>query len=1373
QQQHNTTTTTTTTIKSNPCLCYGSDQSAIFIECTSATIEQINWTLSQLQPHRNMIRSFSIYRLNESYHGSLPELMFQPFTSIVELHISTSNLSQIGNDQTYAGLEDSLHTLSFVNSHIATIPKSTFSRLRLLQTLDIQSNRIANLDSYAFYGLPLRTLNLQNNIISGLHEFAFGGLENTLEELSLIGNQLSNFPLFALRRLRKLSILKLQNNLITSIPDDGFTRFTVLETLDLQSNQIRHLNSRSFIAMPKLKTLYCSNNLLTVVSDSSIFAELHHLETLDLSLNRLRVVNLDGLESIRTLDISYNHLHDLRLHGMTGLRELFASNNNILQLMNETFLNTSSLEVLYLQHNSIHSILYNTFHRLTELRVLDLSFNQLQQLHSSLFKYTNRLESLFLDNNLISDGGFESGIFQELVELRDLRLQHNLLRHIRKGVFYSLPNLQELDLQMNQIEVIESLESLANLQHINLQGNRLATFSGNVLSSFPSSLRYMQLSHNRLETLTNDTFRGQTDLEVVWLNHNRLKRLTANTFNDLINLEKLYLDNNEIVTIEDNTFSSLRNLVYLNLERNQLNHLNTDIFNGLDMLEELRLTDSEIIGIEPNVMANLSSLRTVHLSNNQIYTIRRSMFDGANRLEHLFLSNVMADEVEADSFKHLSSLSTLDISRNSINARRMNSIRLPNSIQILNISHNNLSNEKGVELSGEFIQQINQTLEILDLSNTQFRMENSNRFFESLKRLRQLYLDSNELTKIGTDSLPTNMIGMETLSISHNRFDSIPDHRLMSSFAPNLKSLSLSHNQIKLVQTNSMPNMTALETLDLSYNRISVIESFAFSGLVNLVTLDLTGNVLRSLSPDVFNELRRVEYISLANNWLQFIPNNLLKVTTASPSFAEALKTLNVDHNPMIRLREDLNSVGNFDHLRTLTSQHGNISIIASHDFIGFESLTQLYLEDNQIQTISPSAFRPLSSLIELDLSQNRLDNLPEERLNGLFQLQMLNLSRNSLTELPHFTSDLGNLRTIDISYNKISRIESFGHLSPSVHDISLRHNTISWIANNAFQNMSSLTRLDLRQNFLTQLSEAIFESIEVRLQSIHLAGNPFQCDCRLLSIYEWLEEHSRVVKMQDEEEMVCDQPEKLKHQSIQSLQPIDFCPIPMITTFEVLKVDPGSVRLSWEVQNETLVGGFTLEYYLTSERSLTSPAGLQLNQAARTAELRDLVAEKWYTVCVEANGKYLRTSSLTVAGNPLEMFNDNKPTPFVQLDHHHLQKHLLQNFVTSNRKCSQVRTQSSIERSKLIAIPAASIIIAIGLFFILIMVVCILAFTVFRFRAKRRVQRQRSATVVSFGSVKQNTSDTDLDMDQLDHSEEYVTYRHFSLPSSNENVYT
>lgn len=399
----------------NPCLCYGTGADGIFIECTSASISQVESTLNFLKPSKGSVHSLTIYRLNESRITTLPDSLFRQFSSIKELHISSTNLTRMGSDQTFAGLGDSLHTLSFVNSKISTIPKSTLSKLKQLSSLDVQANQISNLESYVFYGLPLKTLNLQNNIIASLHEFAFGGLENTLEELSLIGNKLENFPLFALRRLRKLQSLKLQSNLISQIPDDGFTRFTVLETLDLQSNQIRHLSSRSFVTMPKLKTLYCSNNLLTVVSDSSIFVQLHHLETLDLSLNRLRVVNLNGLESIRTLDLSYNHLHDLRLQGMSGLRELFASHNNILQLVNETFLNTTALEVLYLQHNSIHSITYNAFHRLTELRVLDLSFNQLSGLHSALFKHTSQLESLYLDNNHISDSGLTSGIFQELV----------------------------------------------------------------------------------------------------------------------------------------------------------------------------------------------------------------------------------------------------------------------------------------------------------------------------------------------------------------------------------------------------------------------------------------------------------------------------------------------------------------------------------------------------------------------------------------------------------------------------------------------------------------------------------------------------------------------------------------------------------------------------------------------------------------------------------------------------------------------------------------------------------------------------------------------------------------------------------------------
>lgn len=644
---------------------------------------------------------------------------------------------------------------------------------------------------------------------------------------------------------------------------------------------------------------------------------------------------------------------------------------------------------------------------------------------------------------------------------------------------------------MNQIEVIESFESLANLQHINLQGNRLTIFNGNVLSSFPSGLRYLQLSNNLLRELPNDTFRTQTDMEVVWLSYNQLKHVPANIFNDLLNLEKLYLDHNHIASIEGNAFRSLANLVYLNLEHNQLHHLTNNIFAGLDNLQELIVNNCEIIGIEPNVLITLGSLQLLDLSNNPIYSITKHLFHGAHKLRTLSLANITADNVDAAAFANLSALLTLDLSSNNLNALKLNNLKLPKSLQQLNISHNILSNEKGVELSADLVRPVNESLRTLDLSHTHFQIQNSREFFKSLPNLVSLHLSWNELTRLEPSSFPGSMFcaSLGHLSMSGNLFEVIPDHHLLSTYAPNLKEWQLAHNQIKHIQSNAFASLFRLERLDLSHNRISIIESEAFANLTRLVHLDLSRNVLRSLSLNVFSNLKSLETLLLAGNWLQFMPNNLLKHTTV-PLFARSLRTLDVDNNPMVRVREDLSSEGTFSELSQLKMQNANLSEIASHDLVGFPKLVRLLLGNNQIQTIAASAFRSLSKLLELDMSRNKLDNLPGERLEGLKQLEILNLSHNSLTELPHFAADLGvSLRTLDLGFNRVSRIESFGYLSSSVVDISLRHNMIGWIANNAFQNMTSLTKIDLRQNFLTQISEVIFESIEIRLQKIMLAG--------------------------------------------------------------------------------------------------------------------------------------------------------------------------------------------------------------------------------------------------------------------------------------------
>lgn len=392
------------------CSCYQVDD-GLFIECPSTGLEQIKQALSLASSPP--IKSLTIYNLNKTIE-IFPDRLFFNSSSIQHLQMSFTSLVNLSSEA-FLGLENSLKALSLVNSKLSQIPQQALSQLKYLQTLDLESNDIFEIESYSFHGLPLKSLNLQGNKIMSLLEYSFAGLENTLEELVLISNKLERFPLSALRRLTRLQILKLQSNEISEIPDDGFTKFTVLKNLYLQSNKIDHLDARSFITMPKLVTISLANNRLTLLlNDNGVFVHLVDLEALDLSSNNLRYADLNNLISLRTLDLSNNHLHNIELHNLPNLRELFLSHNNIKKITNETFINTSQITSLYLQHNAIHSLSSDALHNMPLLSTLDLSYNQLTHIDPSLFKFNDKLQSLYFDNNLL-DNGLELGTFQKLV----------------------------------------------------------------------------------------------------------------------------------------------------------------------------------------------------------------------------------------------------------------------------------------------------------------------------------------------------------------------------------------------------------------------------------------------------------------------------------------------------------------------------------------------------------------------------------------------------------------------------------------------------------------------------------------------------------------------------------------------------------------------------------------------------------------------------------------------------------------------------------------------------------------------------------------------------------------------------------------------
>ncbi|ELT91251.1 hypothetical protein CAPTEDRAFT_65222, partial [Capitella teleta] len=182
-------------------------------------------------------------------------------------------------------------------------------------------------------------------------------------------------------------------------------------------------------------------------------------------------------------------------------------------------------------------------------------------------------------------------------------------------------------------------------------------------------------------------------------------------------------------------------------------------------------------------------------------------------------------------------------------------------IQVLDLSNTNISNLPEdffwgfyslqiLNLSGNQIQNIHpntfarlQYLTFLDLTKTSLSTEILATSMSSNQSLEELNVENNAILNIDTSRL--NYPSLEVLNV---RFNSI--WRLKSDLlnhVPNLKSL----NNIPYfgVVSNDMfqgfPNLTHLS---ISHNEIRVIEANSFTGLPSLTTLDISNNRLRFIN---------------------------------------------------------------------------------------------------------------------------------------------------------------------------------------------------------------------------------------------------------------------------------------------------------------------------------------------------------------------------------------------------------------------------------------------------------------------------------------------------------------------------------------------
>lgn len=292
----------------------------------------------------------------------------------------------------------------------------TFAGNAKLRMLTLDNNDLSQMmseklvgNSYLLKAVALEELSLSGCNLKRLSPTAFDRLESIIY-INLSNNQIQTLPERIFERVKSIEELDLSSNNITNLPEKIFTN-TTLSILNLRYN---HIESRLDFATSEIQRLDLSFNNITIVG-STMFENMTGLTSLILKSNGLTRIDADAfapLKLLRQVDLSLNELEQV-----SG--KLFSNNKDldVIRLNDNYRLKSLPLEgfssnfgrfnvyLFDLFNCDISELSDDTFKRMPQMKILNLAWNNFETVTTELFRTMPNLIELNLGNNLISEIG--------------------------------------------------------------------------------------------------------------------------------------------------------------------------------------------------------------------------------------------------------------------------------------------------------------------------------------------------------------------------------------------------------------------------------------------------------------------------------------------------------------------------------------------------------------------------------------------------------------------------------------------------------------------------------------------------------------------------------------------------------------------------------------------------------------------------------------------------------------------------------------------------------------------------------------------------------------------------------------------------------
>ncbi|TRX55906.1 leucine-rich repeat domain-containing protein [Thalassomonas sp. M1454] len=323
----------------------------------------------------------------------------------------------------------------------------------------------------------LKSLSIQN--MPELVNFDFLTNLTNLEKLDLTGSKFNN--LGALVGLTKLSNLNLNGALVSDLT--SLSSLVNLNSLDVSYTQVSDLTFTE--SMTNLSSLYAHNSNVQTLPDFTKLVKLNDVSFYD--NNIVDISPLANLVAFTSLDLHGNKIKNLNpLSSLTSLQTLNLSDNDINSLAGIEAL--TELTSLSLNINPITD--FSALSSLTKLEALNLSETGVSDL--SIIEASTALTYLDVSNNTIVETEVDPQTQEETVTvISSLTDVSPLAVHT---------NLTTLLANNNTIDNFNSLNTLINLQRLNLSANEIVEVSA--VASM-AALERLYLNANNISDLTD------------------------------------------------------------------------------------------------------------------------------------------------------------------------------------------------------------------------------------------------------------------------------------------------------------------------------------------------------------------------------------------------------------------------------------------------------------------------------------------------------------------------------------------------------------------------------------------------------------------------------------------------------------------------------------------------------------------------------------------------------------------------------------------------------------------------------------------------------------------------------------------------------